>query len=135
MHDTMSIGELARLTGCKVVTIRYYEQTGLMPAPARTGGGRRIYARAHLERLNFIRQGRALGFALETLAGMLDLLEDDQAGCAEIDIMASRHLDEVRAKIADLRAIEARLETALGACRQTTRAQCAVADALISQGA
>lgn len=134
MHETLSIGELARRTGCKVVTIRYYEQTGLLPSPARTLGGHRCYTPAHLERLAFIKRGRSLGFPLEALGNLLSLLEDDQAGCTEIDAMALRHLEEVREKIADLRAIEAQLESSLKQCGRATRAQCAVAETLVSAG-
>jgi len=61
---TLSIGELARRTGTKVETVRWYEREGLLPAPARTGGGHRAYTRAHLDRLAFIRHARELGFPL-----------------------------------------------------------------------
>lgn len=134
MQDMFSIGDLARRTGCKVVTIRYYEQMGLLPRPDRTPGGHRCYTPAHLERLAFIKRGRSLGFPLGALANLLSLLEDDQAGCTEIDAMASRHLDEVRAKIADLRTIEAQLEASLKRCGRATRAECAVAGALAAAG-
>ena len=39
MHERLSIGDLARETGVKVVTIRYYERIGLLPIPVRTGSG------------------------------------------------------------------------------------------------
>lgn len=45
MADAFSIGELAQRTGTKIETIRYYERIGLLPAPARTGGNYRAYAR------------------------------------------------------------------------------------------
>lgn len=134
MQETLSIGELARRTGCQVVTIRYYEQVGLLPEPARTSGGHRAYTPAHLRRLDFIKRGRRLGFPLAAISGLLDLLEDREATCTDIDALAEQHLTEVRAKIADLRAIEAQLETSLATCRHETRAQCAVAGALASTG-
>ncbi|MCC5981636.1 MAG: helix-turn-helix domain-containing protein [Oceanicaulis sp.] len=130
MHQTLSIGELARRTGCQVVTIRYYEQVGLLPEPERTSGGHRAYTPAHLRRLDFIKRGRSLGFPLATIAGLLDLLEDRDATCSDIDALAEQHLEEVRVKIADLRAIEARLEASLKRCGRATRAECAVAGAL-----
>jgi len=130
MHEVLSIGELARRTGCKVVTIRYYEQLGLINAPVRTQGGHRTYTRAEEERLRFICRGRSLGFALADVSNLLNLLEDRQAECGAIDALASRHLETVRAKIADLREIEAQLEASLRTCRNTTRAHCAVAEAL-----
>jgi len=134
MHETLTIGELARRTGCKVVTIRYYEQLGLLNAPVRTRGGHRTYTRAEEERLRFICRGRSLGFALADVSNLLDLLEDRQAECGAIDELASSHLETVRAKIADLRQIEAQLEASLRICGKTTRAQCAVAETLAAAG-
>ena len=68
-----SIGDLGRLTNCKVQTIRWYEEVGLLPAPARTGGGHRTYGRAHLERLDFIRHAREFGFTLDAVRALLAL--------------------------------------------------------------
>ena len=61
----MKIGDLANLTGTQVETIRYYEREGLLPTPGRTQGNFRIYAAAHLERLQFIRYCLDRGFFLE----------------------------------------------------------------------
>ncbi len=61
----LSIGDLARWTGCKVETIRYFENIGILPTPKRSAGGQRRYARDHLKRLNFVRRSRDLGFTLD----------------------------------------------------------------------
>ena len=47
MDERLTIGDLAKATGTKVVTVRYYEQAGLLPAPPRTSGSelRRINGR------------------------------------------------------------------------------------------
>jgi DNA-binding transcriptional MerR regulator len=42
-----AIGDLARHTGTKVETIRWYERDGVMPVPVRTRGGHRVYTQAH----------------------------------------------------------------------------------------
>jgi DNA-binding transcriptional MerR regulator len=73
MADTFNIGDLARLTGTKSETIRYYESIGLLPQVARTAGNYRRYARPHLERLSFIRRGRDLGFSLDEVRELLRL--------------------------------------------------------------
>jgi DNA-binding transcriptional MerR regulator len=67
MSVTFRIGDLARQTGVKVVTIRYYEQAGLLPVCERTTGNYRVYAQEHLERLNFVRRCRDLGFSLGSI--------------------------------------------------------------------
>lgn len=132
MQETFGIGELARRTGCQVVTIRYYEQAGLLPEPARTAGGHRAYTVNHFRRLDFIKRGRSLGFPLAAISGLLSLVEDGDATCTDIDAVAEQHLEEVRAKIADLRAIEEKLERSLAECRHKTRSECAVAEVLVS---
>jgi small multidrug resistance family-3 protein len=48
----MKIGELARLAGTNVETIRYYERDGLLPVPARSEGNYRIYGETHVQRLS-----------------------------------------------------------------------------------
>ena len=71
-----AIGDLARQTGTKVETIRWYERVGLLAAPARTAGNYRTYGEPHLGRLSFIRRARDLGFSLEQIRTLLDLAED-----------------------------------------------------------
>lgn len=62
MDEQLTIGELGKATSTKVVTIRYYEQVGLLPAPPRTPGNYRAYGADHQHRLRFIRRCRDLGF-------------------------------------------------------------------------
>ncbi|WP_370196863.1 MerR family DNA-binding transcriptional regulator, partial [Aurantimonas sp.] len=56
----LAIGDLSRRTGVKIPTIRYYEEIGLLPAPPRSAGNRRLYGEAHLRRLGFVRHAREL---------------------------------------------------------------------------
>ncbi|MFX6994763.1 MerR family transcriptional regulator, partial [Acinetobacter baumannii] len=63
----MKIGEMARVTSTRVETVRYYEQIGLLPPPARTAGNYRAYDEDHLARLSFIRRARDLGFSLDAV--------------------------------------------------------------------
>jgi DNA-binding transcriptional MerR regulator len=65
----LSIGDLSKGTGTKVVSIRYYEKIGLLPAPPRTPGNYRAYDNDHMRRLRFIRRCRELGFTLQQCAG------------------------------------------------------------------
>jgi MerR family mercuric resistance operon transcriptional regulator len=58
----IAIGELSRRTGANIETIRYYERIGMMPAPLRSQGGRRLYTEDQSRRLAFIRRARTLGF-------------------------------------------------------------------------
>lgn len=76
-----ALGELARGSGYAVQTVRYYEQTGLMPEPPRTEGRQRRYGEAHLKRLLFIRHARDLGFEVEDIRSLLDLAAHPDQSC------------------------------------------------------
>lgn len=125
-----AIGDLARQTGTKVETIRWYERDGVMPPPARTEGGRRAYTRAHLERLAFIRHARELGFPLDDVRTLLGLADDPDRSCADADAVARAHLGAVRSRIARLQALEAELTRMLADCGQGNVAECRVIEVL-----
>lgn len=94
----MVIGRLSKDTGTKVETIRYYERVGLLPAPARSAGGYRLYRVDHLKRLNFIRRARALGFSIDEIRTLLRLADERKRPCAEVRVVADAHLSDARAR-------------------------------------
>ena len=98
----MKIGDLARATGTKAETIRFYEKIDLMPPPARTGSNYRDYIDEHLRRLNFIRHTRGLGFDIAEIRSLLDLSDHPDRDCADADRIATGHLNAVEAKISRL---------------------------------
>ena len=128
-----AIGDLARQTGTKVETIRWYERDGIMPAPVRTAGGHRLYTQSHLDRLAFIRHARELGFPLEDVRALLALADDPQRPCAEVDAIASEHLSAVRDRITRLHALEAELVRMLDRCGRGQVAECRVIEVLADQ--
>lgn len=128
-HD-FTIGHLSRESGCKVPTIRYYEQIGLMPAPARTEGNQRRYRRDHLERLTFIRHARELGFTLDDVRDLLQLSQHPQAPCERADDIATRHLASVRDRIRRLQLLEAELARVADGCAADAVADCRVIELL-----
>jgi Cu(I)-responsive transcriptional regulator len=126
----LPIGELGRLTGTKVETIRYYERIGLLAAPERTAGNYRAYGPEHLNRLSFIRRSRDLGFSIEQVRALLDLSDDRARPCEAIDAIAKEHLTEVDRKIADLRALRRELANMINQCHCGTVADCRIIEAL-----
>lgn len=72
--SSMHIGELAERTGLSLRTIRHYDDVGLLPA-SRTEGGFRVYSAADLERLMVIRRMKPLGFSLEEMGRLLDVID------------------------------------------------------------
>lgn len=130
MRHGVAIGEAARESGVKVPTIRYYEQIGLMPAPPRTDGNRRLYDERDLRRLAFIRHARELGFAMEDIRELLRLADvAPDAPCEGADAIARRHLAGVRERLARLRSLEAELER-MTACHNGRVAECRVIEVL-----
>jgi MerR family mercuric resistance operon transcriptional regulator len=101
-----SIGELSRLSGVNVETIRYYERIKMVPPPPRTASGRRIYDSTHLRILAFIRRSRELGFSLDEIRALMRLEGPEKASCRDVRDIAARHLEDIRAKISDLRKLE-----------------------------
>lgn len=126
----MRIGELGKATTTKVETIRYYEQTGLLPPPARTSSNYRSYGEAHLARLSFIRRARDLGFGIEQVRALLDLSDDRTRDCATVDRIAKEHLRDVDRKIADLTALRRELNTVISSCDGGSVADCRILEAL-----
>lgn len=104
-----SIGKLSDQARVKIPTIRYYEGIGLMPEAERSAGGQRRYTKAHAERLGFIRHSRDLGFSLDAIRALLDLSAHPDQSCAEANAIARNQLADVRARIAQLRKLEAEL--------------------------
>lgn len=113
----LKIGDLARETDTKVVTIRYYERIGLLPAPHRDAGNYRNYDEHALERLRFVRRSRALGFSLDQVRDLLDLSSDAARPCDEIDRITAEHLAEVESKIADLTRLAEELRRISASCQ------------------
>lgn len=128
----MKIGEIAKLTGLKVETVRYYEGEGLIGAPRRNGGNYRLYDRTHLDRLTFIKRSRDLGFTLDQVRDLLRLADDPRGSCAAVDEMAVVHIEEIDRKLADLHALRDEVAT-WGRCDATTIAECRLIDALSSR--
>lgn len=123
-------GDLARATGCHIETIRYYEKAGLLPEPPRTGAGYRVYSAAHAGRLRFILRARDLGFAMEDIRGLLGLDDGTAPSCAEVRERTERHLADIRAKIADLRRMEAVLSATAARCSGAEVSDCPVLEAI-----
>ena len=123
---TISRGELARRTGVNSETIRYFERIGMLSTPERTAGGHRVYDEGHVRTLSFVRRARGLGFAPDEVRAILDLGGPGEARCAQVQGIAERHLQQVRAKIADLRDIERLLSDTVERCSGGSDADCAV---------
>jgi len=128
--NRLAIGRLSKDTGANVETIRYYERVGLLPAPARSEGGYRLYQLDHVKRLTFIRRARALGFSIDEIRTLFRLADERKRPCSEVRVVAETHLKDVRTKIADLRRMEGVLEATVARCARGRRNDCPLIEAL-----
>lgn len=124
------IGELSRQTAVKVPTIRYYEQIGLLPEAPRTEGNRRLYDKAEVNRLNFIRHSRELGFEIDDIRELLTMAAQPQSSCHQVDSIANNHLAEIDRRIASLTALKAELSRMIDECGHGRVCDCRIIEAL-----
>src|SRR5262245_40529472 len=127
---SLSIGELSRLSGVNIETVRYYERIEILPSPPRTASGRRIYDSTQVRALAFIRRSRELGFSLEQIRTLMRLGGSDKATCQEVRQIASHHLEHLRAKLSDLKKLERLLAKTVAQCSGTLAPDCPVLDIL-----
>ena len=128
--DSFPIGVLSRQSGVNIEAVRYYERAGLLPKPARSHAGYRLYQPGDVERLNFIRRARDLGFSLDEIRRLLDMADGKSRSCRRVHDIAVEHLAEVRTKIGDLQRMERVLGTMVKACAQGTMPACPLLEAL-----
>lgn len=130
-RDHIKRGELARLSGCNLETIRYYESIALMPEPKRSDSGHRLYSQDDQSRLRFILRSRELGFSIAELRSLLSLVDSGEYSCGEIHALTEEHLNSIAAKIADLKNLERSLKTISAECSKGDAPDCPIIDALI----
>lgn len=112
----MKIGELADRTDVAVETIRFYEREGLLPEAPRSEGNYRVYGAEHVERLTFIRQGRALDMTLDEVRTLLQLRDAKGADCGDVDALLDAHIGHVAARIRELRQLDKQLRALRARC-------------------
>jgi MerR family transcriptional regulator, mercuric resistance operon regulatory protein len=128
--EAFPIGQLAKRSGVKIETIRYYERAKMLVPPPRTASGRRVYDVTDLRILVFIRRARELGFSLDEIRALLRLGGPEKATCREVREIAAHHLDDIRAKINDLKKLERLLSKTVARCSGKAAPDCPVLDVL-----
>lgn len=124
------ISWIAQASGCAVQTVRYYEEIGLLPRPARSSGNTRRYGEAELNRLRFIRHARELGFEIPDIRELLRLAAHADAPCADADAIARRQLDAVNERMRQLQRLRTEIKRMIDACHGGPIAACKVLEGL-----
>ncbi len=132
----LKIGALAARTGTNTPTIRYYEEIGLLPRGDRREGGQRSFGDDDVKRLTFIRRCREFGFPIDQVRTLVALMHDPDRSCLEARDLAQQHLDAVRVKLAELKALERGIagfiETCEGGCVGGPAPDCTILEDLAS---
>src|ERR1700754_4315145 len=110
---SLRIGEVARRSGASIEALRFYERRGLLGRPARTESNYRVYDESVLERLDFIRRAQAVGFTLDEIGEILAESADGRSPCRHVRELARRKLEELDARLAELRRHRAELARTL----------------------
>lgn len=135
MAKAFTIGRLAAASGCKIQTIRYYEQIGLLPPAPRSAGNHRLYGQRALDRLLFVRHARELGFSLDAVRELLQLADEPDHPCADADKIARRQLRHAEARIRRLQSLKAELERMILQCSGGRISDCRVIESLSDHSA
>ena len=104
--SNLKIGTLAKQTGTNAPTIRYYEEIGLLRSAGRQAGNQRVYSDADVKSVTFIRRCREFGFSIDQVRSLVALVQDPASSCVHARDLAQQHLVSVRAKLAELKALE-----------------------------
>lgn len=112
----MKIGELAKITGTAVETVRFYEREGLLPAARRSAGNYRLYDDSHVRRLAFIRQCRSLDMALDEVRELLGFKDQPDSDCGRVNRLLDDHIDHVVRRVRELGALEQELRALRARC-------------------
>ena len=107
--EELKIGELAKRLGLNPRTIRFYEDAGVLPQPARSAGGYRVYTSCDEERLRFIKAAQRLGLKLGEIKEVLAFRDRGQRPCSYVAQLIDARLAEVDERMRDLRTLKREL--------------------------
>ncbi len=102
----MKIQDLSRITGVSAKTIRYYEEIGLLPAPARAENNYRQYGEQDVERLRLVAGARRLDLSLDDIQEILALRDHREAPCRVLLERMAQKADEIAERIRALQQTE-----------------------------
>ena len=119
-----TISQLAESAGIPTSTIRYYERIGLVEPEDRSAGNYRLYSRASLEKLKFIRAAQSIGFTLDDTRALLADESGSPPKCGAVQGLIEDRLADVENRLKDLRHVRKVLKSALEQCREQKQSDC-----------
>lgn len=115
MPSSLTIGDASRRSGCSVATIRYYEEIGLIRSADRNAGGRRVFTRPDIARLQLIRRLRSMEFGIDAIKELLAAMSQTNS-CLDVRDIAAAQLEIVQARRKEIDALERTLSGIAGRC-------------------
>jgi DNA-binding transcriptional MerR regulator len=108
--DTLTIRELAKKTGVSSKALRYWESRGLLPKPGRTHTSYRVYPAGVVQKVQFIRKAKSIGFTLSEILSLFEITKQKGPPCEAVDDWASRKLEGLDHQIALLTRLRSQLQ-------------------------
>jgi MerR family copper efflux transcriptional regulator len=129
-ESLFNIGEAARQSGVSAKMVRHYESLGLLPTVNRTEAGSRQYGEREVHTLRFIRRARDLGFSMAEIAQLVKLWQNKRRNSADVRRIASKHVDDLTRKLAEMEAMRRTLQHLVHCCHGDERPDCPILDEL-----
>jgi Cu(I)-responsive transcriptional regulator len=126
----LNIGQAAQASGVSAKMIRHYEENGFIPKAMRTLAGYRVYRDADVHVLRFIRRSRDLGFSMKEIQALLGLWNNRRRASADVKRLATRHVADLDARIAEMQAMRRTLVGLASHCHGDQRPDCPILDDL-----
>ena len=128
----MNIGQAAQQSGLSLKQIRDYEKQGLLPNTTRSLAGYRRFGEEDIQRLQFIRHARDVGFSLAQITQLLALQDDPVRRSLDVNNLTAQHIDELNQKIQTLTHMRDTLQVWHDQCLGNEQSQCCILEGLIS---
>ena len=129
----MNIGYVAKLSGLRIKTIRYYEDIGFI-CPLRSANGYRSFRDTDVHKLTFLGRARSLGFTIEDCRTLLQLYENDSRASADVKFIAKQHLARIDEKLTKLTEMHRILSHLVEACAGDDLPNCPILSDLAMLG-
>jgi len=111
VREALRISALAKKTGVRSTTLRYWEQLGLLPRAARTHTGYRLFGTEAVQYVEFVRKSKEVGLSLRQMRRVLELARAGQSPCAEVEGWIGKKLEILETQIQSLRDLQRRLRS------------------------
>lgn len=114
----LQIGEIAKMAGVNIQTLRYYERRNILRPSSKKESGFRLYSEDAVKTVKFIKHAQELGFKLEEIKELINLRAPTIGRCERVQKKADEKLADVQEKIKLLKNIEKTLKKLVSDCKK-----------------